>query len=329
MKEKKIKLGQFFTTKSNWLKPQVVEFIKESGLNVFYDPFAGRGDLLFQISQIFPNSLIKGLDIDENLEWEKNDSLKKIPRLENSIIITNPPYLAKHSASRKKLNLDNYFFNTKYDDIYLVALDRMLETNSITVCIIPESFINSNYSKKDYIYSITILEDNLFDDTETPICVVCFDNIIKDFSKIKIYKNDIYIGSLKDIQDIKLKPKKIIKINFNDLTGWLGLRAVDSSNDIDNIKFDFKENIRYEWDNKIKSSSRHFSLINIDIPEKDKGEFIRRSNEILNNIRLKSNDIVLTPFKGNTKKGRRRRRLDFILARAIMEQAYLGINKEI
>ena len=35
-----------------------------------------------------------------------------------------------------------------------------------------------------------------------------------------------------------------------------------------------------------------------------------------------TSDVIFTPFKGNTKFGKRRRRLDFRLARAILEKAY-------
>ena len=42
---KKIELGQFFTKGSEWLKPQVKEFIKQSNCKIAYDPFAGAGHL--------------------------------------------------------------------------------------------------------------------------------------------------------------------------------------------------------------------------------------------------------------------------------------------
>ena len=47
---------------------------------------------------------------------------------------------------------------------------------------------------------------------------------------------------------------------------------------------------------------------------------------ILKNIRENSMDLVLTPFMGNTKENKRRRRMDFRLARAILEKALEDIN---
>jgi len=322
VESKKIKLGQFFTKATLWLKPQVEDFIKRSGCTIAYDPFAGGGDLLKAAKEILNFKEIKGLDIDSSLEWEINDSLLNIPHIENAIIITNPPYIAKQSASRKKIDLSQYFSTSVYDDVYLIALDRMLEAQKNVVAIIPESFINSAYRLKQKIDSITILEENPFEDTENPVCVVCFDGVIKSFDKVKVYKNTKLENTLENIQNIRIEPSHTVKITFNTLNGWLGLRAIDSTDDKTFICFDYKENFDYDWENNIKVSSRHFSLIDIDVPKGKRTDFIKRCNEIILQIRKESSDILLTPFKGNTKKGIRRRRLDFRLARAIMEIAF-------
>ncbi len=325
MENKKIKLGQFFTKESIWLKPHIRKFIEESNCLIAYDPFAGGGDLLkVAVNQLGFKEVV-GLDIDDNLGWGMNDSLLKIPHIDKAIIITNPPYIAKQSASRKKIDLTAYFSTSQYDDVYLIALDNMLHAQKYVVAIIPESFINSSYLQKNKIHSITILEENPFEDTENPVCVVCFDGVTKTLDQVKIYKNNDFKGSLQNIKDIRIKPKNNIKITFNTLDGWLGLRAVDSTDDKTVINFDFKDCFKYDWANKIKVSSRHFSLIMIDIPEDKRSSFINECNLILNDIRNRSFDILLTPFKGNTKKGIRRRRLDFRLARAIMEIAYFKI----
>lgn len=319
---KKVKLGQFFTKKSVWLKPQIKKFINDTKCDIAYDPFAGGGDLLNTSQNILGFKNIVGLDIDNTLNWKINDSLLKIPHIDNAIIITNPPYIAKQSASRKKLDLSKYFSTSSYDDVYLIALDKMIEAQQYVVAIIPESFINSSYKQKSKINSITILEENPFEDTGNPVCVVCFDGKDKLFSKINVYKNDKFINTLEKIQAIRVEPNNSIKITFNTLKGWLGLRAVDSTDDKTFINFDFKENFNYDWENNIKVSSRHFSLIDIDVPEDKRKEFIKKCNEVINKLRVDSSDILLTPFKGNTKNGIRRRRLDFRLARAIMEIAF-------
>lgn len=113
-----------------------------------YDPYAGGGDLLKASVDVLGFKETKGLDIDSTLKWEINDSLVKIPHIDNAIIITNPPYIAKQWASRKKIDLSKYFNSSIYDDVYLIALDKMLEAQKQVVAIIPESFINYLINKK-------------------------------------------------------------------------------------------------------------------------------------------------------------------------------------
>lgn len=322
---KKVKLGQFFTKKDIWLKDQIRDFIMKSTQSVAYDPFAGAGDLLLLATQLGFHKT-KGLDIDENLSWEINDSLKKIPHYENAIIITNPPYIAKQSATRKNINLSDYFNDSIYDDVYLIALDRMLEAQKYIVAIVPESFINSNYKQKNLLHSITILEENPFEDTENPVCVVCFDGRKKDFSEIKVFSGSRYLNNLAYFEHLRLEPDNSVDVSFNDKNGWLALRATDSSNGIDLIHFSLKEEMDYDWENNIRVSSRHISLLNLNIEKERRLSFISLANEIIYTLRKDSSDVIFTPFKGNTKYGKRRRRLDFRMARAIIERAYIKMN---
>jgi len=102
---KKQTLGQFFTKNNFWLKNHILKFIKSTNAEIAFDPFAGSGDLLKAAKQIgFKKT--KGFDIDKSLNWKINDSLLSIPKIKNSIIITNPPYLTNYSAKRK--NIYNY-----------------------------------------------------------------------------------------------------------------------------------------------------------------------------------------------------------------------------
>lgn len=321
--KKKITKGQFFTKAQLWLKPQVVEFIKNSGCSIAYDPYAGGGDLL-KCSSLYGIKKTKGLDIDPTLGWEINDGLENIPHIDNAIIITNPPYLSNYSAARKKVldEVKQYFDNSIYDDLYLIALTRMLEAQDFVVAIIPETFINSSFKNKQRLHSITILEENPFEDTDTPVCVVCFDDREKDLSEVKVFKNTELAPNLGRLESLRPVANKKIKMSFNVLGAWLGLRAVDTTNPENMIKFDFKENFDYDWSKGIKVSSRLLSVIDIDIPKKDRQKFIDSCNEVLKELRENTEDIILSPFKGNMKNGVRRRRLDFYTARAIIEKAY-------
>ena len=67
----------------------------------------------------------------------------------------------------------------------------------------------------------------------------------------------------------------------------------------------------------------------LDIPELDSrmkiSKFCGRANEILESYRDRSEDIILSGFKGNNKEGRRRRRLDYRLGRKVILEA-LGVS---
>lgn len=240
------------------------------------------------------------MDIDEKLGWQTNDSLINIPHIENAIIITNPPYLSNYSASRKKIysEVKKYYESSLYDDLYLIALDKMLEAQDFVVAIIPETFINSNFKQFNRLFSITILEENPFVDTDTPVCVACFDKKIKSYNSVSVYKNEDFINDLQSLNSLRIKSMNDVDLKFNDIQGWLALRAVDTTNPNKMIRFDFKNNIDYDWNNGIKVSSRLLSLIQIDIKDKDKQKYVNECNKILFEIREASKDVILSPFKG-------------------------------
>jgi hypothetical protein len=67
----------------------------------------------------------------------------------------------------------------------------------------------------------------------------------------------------------------------------------------------------------------------LDLPEFSDAEIsklIAKANAVLSQIREASSDLVLAPFKGNDKNGRRRRRLDYALARRILNMAGMHID---
>lgn len=317
---KKQSLGQFFTKNDFWLKDHILKFIKLTNTKIAFDPFAGSGDLL-NVAKKIGFKKIKGFDIDKNLNWEINDSLLDIPKINNSVIITNPPYLTNYSAKRKGIyeNVKQYFDICNYDDIYQLAIERCLK-NDFGVMIVPETFINSRFPK-NRIVSITIIEDQLFNDTENPICVICFDNKQKSYNQIDVYKNDQLIGKLGYFEKMRRTPHKNIYIKFNAPKGQIALRAVDTTNPQKPISFMKPEEIDYDLAD-IKHSSRLITVIEVKADNQAIDKIIEYSNQMLFDFRKKTYDVLLSPFKGNKKNGERRRRLDYMTARAFLEDAY-------
>lgn len=317
--QKKI-FGQFFTRKNFWLQPHVLEFIKSIQPKVIFDPFAGKGDLL-EVARTIGFSRLLGCDIDESLKWKKNDSLLHVPKIKDSVVLTNPPYLTNYSAKRKGIfnQVQKYFNKCRYSDLYQLAIEKCL-ANDYGVMIVPETFINSTFPKNRLV-SITIIEDSLFSDTDTPVCVICFDNKNKSLDEVKIYKNNIFLGTLQSFEQMRKIPKNNINIQFNAPDGQIALRAVDTTNPLSPVSFMKPEEINYDL-SKIKFSSRLITTIKIVAQEENIGQIINFSNQILFSFREECHDILLSPFKGNKKDGTRRRRLDYLTARAVLEDAY-------
>lgn len=317
---KKRGLGQYFTKERTWLKDNVRDFILNTGRIVAYDPFAGSGDLLSVLREL-GFSITKGLDIDGDLGWDLNDSLEGIPNIENAIVVTNPPYLSNYSAKRRHLydKVKKYFEATHYDDLYLIALHQMLRSQDYVVAIVPETFVNSPFPK-ERACSINVLEDNPFAETETPVCVVCFDGTSKSLYDVRVYKNNHFKYTLGELGDKRLIPNYDMNIRFNSTMGKIGLRAADTTDPNRRISFMGREELDYDIEN-IKVSSRMVTLIEADLPEDLLPVFIGTCNKILENYRADTDDLLLSPFKGNMKNGVRRRRLDFGTCRAIMEIA--------
>lgn len=319
--KKKERLGQFYTRNDFWLKKHILDFILSSNADTAFDPFAGDGDLL-RVAKKIGFKHTKGLDINKELPWEKNDSLVHIPRIEKSILITNPPYLTNYSAKRKGIidkDVQRYFDSCAYDDLYQLAIEKCL-VNDFGIMIVPETFINSNFPKNRLV-SITIIEDSLFSDTENPVCVICFDNQIKPYNDISVYKNDAFLGKLEFFENQRMHPRNDIRIRFNAPTGQIALRAIDTTNPQKPISFMRPEEIGYDLSN-IKHSSRLITVIELDIENDAIEKIIKTSNKTLILFRERTHDVLLSPFKGNKKDGERRRRLDYKTARAILESAY-------
>ena len=316
----KKELGQYFTKSEVWLKPQVKNFIKETLPKTnqkIFDPFAGAGDLLEACKKEFGVTDILGMDIDPKHGWQINDSLNHIPKTDR-LIITNPPYLGKSSATYNGYeNAARYFRNNKYLNLYQLALNRILINHDYCVAIIPERYLNQNLFR-ERIESITILEENPFSDTAFPCCVVCF----VPFSEgIKIYKNDKFVNFYNELKKLEISdPQNIIPLEFNNPTGEIGVLGIDRS--YEKMKFCKPHELDYPLE-KINKDSRLITIVKL--PEKLADEaidtIINRSNEILNEYRKQTADVLLSPFKKNDPKGERKRQLPMQKARAILEMA--------
>lgn len=324
----KVRRGAFMTRESVWLTPQVKRFILDAAPGRVIDPFAGEGHLLEALASLFPDAEHLGYDIEPRAPFSFNDSLEHVPRHDGALIVTNPPYLAKHSASRKRVRneVNHHYVATGRNDLYQVALDRCLDAARHVVAIVPETIINARYPL-DRLRSLTILEDRTFDDTDCPVCVCCFGPEPLGRSSASVYRGPTHLATLGDIERLRLTPRNDIPIRFNDPDGALALQAVDTVDPARPIAFMPRAEREYHVSG-IKHSSRLVTFISSPRIDADTIRPVcERANAILKEFRANSHDVVLSPFKGNRKDGARRRRLDYRTARAILESALRSVNQ--
>ena len=130
------------------------------------EPFAGSCNICDMIKDIGYNNNWVCYDIDpvsNNYNVKQRDTIANFPE-GFTAAITNPPYLYKSSAKRRGLA----FTNDKYDDLYKVSLDVMLNNLDYVAAIIPESFMNSGLFH-NRLYAVISLTCRMFSDTECPL----------------------------------------------------------------------------------------------------------------------------------------------------------------
>lgn len=323
----KVSTGSFYTTQANWLSKEIKDFLEKAlveSQGQVLDPFAGDGHLLEAIkSDDRLGKLVSkasGFDIQGQI-WPVNDSLLQIPNPKAALILTNPPYLANHSAKRKGVDslVKKYFEKSGQDNLYKVALQNSLDCATNVVAIIPETFLLSSFPK-DRLELAVVIQDQLFGDTEAPALVACFGKGAGTSSEIFI--GQTLIGNLDQILELR-KPAKASKqkIVFNEPKGRIGLRAVDGSDGKSPIAFMMARDFDYPEESVVVSSRL---MTYLEIPALSNQQIqavLQEANVLLGKVRQESKDLVLAPFKGNDKYGKRRRRLDYALARVLLGQA--------
>ena len=323
---RKVSLGSFYTTKSGWLTLQVAKFLETAlrdSKGLLLDPFAGDGHLLDAVTQhkTLGDKVSKALGFDiQGSVWPINDSLLEIPNKQRAVIVTNPPYLANHSAKRKGVSslVAKYFEQSAQKNLYMIALQNCLASSDYVVAIIPETFLLSSFSKQRLQLAV-IIQSELFGDTEAPALVACFGK--NECASARIFIGDQSVGRLEDVLALRESSAKKQRIVFNDPRGRIGLRAVDGSDGKSPIEFLLADSFDYPAESVVVSSRLMTYLELPELSDLHVPEVIKEANRELNRIRKASADLVLAPFKGNDRNGKRRRRLDYGLARRVLNQA--------
>ena len=240
------------------------------------------------------------------------------------VCITNPPWLARNSATRRGLPFPEA---TSYDDLYKYALEQCLTYCGWVAAIIPEAFIRSGLFLERLSDFVSLVPQTqgaterknkirdtsyMFEDTEHPVGLALF--APQATSDVKIWRNNRYLGGLNELRRHLPRPSTNRSIVFNDPNGNLGLIAIDNTVS-DSIRFCPPAEL---GDYPIRVHCR--SITKIGVPW---GVDIDMLNARLATIREKTHDVFLTAFKGIRRDGHYRRRLDWTLTRAIVDTKHL------
>jgi hypothetical protein len=201
----------------------------------------------------------------------------------------------------------------------MIALENALESADYVVAIIPETFLLSSFPK-DRLELAVVIQAELFGDTDAPALVACFGK--QATKSAVVYIGSRLVGRLNEILELR-KPKVSTKLRivFNDPNGRIGLRAVDGSDGKSPIEFMTANSFDYPPESVVVSSRLMTYLELPELSDAQVAKLIGKANAILTQIRQVSGDLVLAPFKGNDRTGKRRRRLDYALARKILNLA--------
>ena len=267
------------------------------------EPFAGSNRLIkLLLAMGFCSNAVSYDIMPANNKVKQRDTLKEFP-IGYDICITNPPWLAKNSASVRGLA----YPDCQYDDLYKYALDKCLSNCAYIAALVPESFITANLFQ-DRLQSFVSLTDKMFMDTGHPVGLALFGpNPICD---VDIWSGIKHIGLFSLMKKHKPKPQREgVSIKFNDPDGNVGLIALDNTKEA-SIRFcDVEELANY----KVKTTSRHITKLSVD------GKIcINEWNLLINEFRNKTQDILMTSYRGIRKDGKYRRRCDWDLARGII-----------
>ncbi|MCY3740208.1 MAG: hypothetical protein OXH00_04240 [Candidatus Poribacteria bacterium] len=317
--------GRYYTRGNPFLLEPFQTWAKASDLaqQITLEPFAGAKDIPQLIDAA--NLQCRGwafFDIQPGAERiAQRDTLADFPKGFN-VCITNPPWLARNSATRRGLPFPEA---TSYDDLYKYALEQCLTHCGWVAAIIPEAFIRSGLFLKrlhDFISLVPQTQDKtnyppdkggrgvsvMFEDTEHPVGLALF--APDATSDVRIWRNNQFLGTMSELRRHLPLPSSNREIVFNDPEGNLGLIAIDNTVSA-SIRFCPPEELK---DYPIRVHCR--SITKIGMPWRVDIDVL---NARLTTIREKTHDVFLTAFKGMRRDGHYRRRLDWALSRAIVD----------
>ena len=195
-------------------------------------------------------------------------------------------------------------------------MDQCLEHCGYVGAILPESFIHDRtlpFAQR--LQSVIELNCRMFEDTDQPVCLALFGPESND--DFLIYRMNLKLGAYSTLKHKLPEAENTKDWVFNHPNGEIALKAIDDTSG-PTIAFD-RGQVYSPAD--IKVSSRLFTRIKVPSSMRVQ-HLIKSANDVLGRFRLDTGDVFLTAFKGLRKDGMFRRRLDYSMARNILNAAW-------
>lgn len=285
-------LGQFYTTSDPFAGSDAFmlwDSLRPKNVKVL-EPFAGAGLLYSYLDEDW-----EGYDIDPKLDSVKQrDTIQNFPK-GYEICITNPPYFAKTTISRKKVNL-----SIKYQDLYLDCLELMLNNCDYVAAIIPSTFYNTGLFQTRLL-AWDKLDREVFSDTDVPVGVAYFTS--------KAEKTKLFVNGKQIEENAPTNVKS--HLSFNVAHGNYVLCAIDNTK---GRNIHIHDNIEsFDREKYLKHTSRNYSLFysphKLDLD---------KINSFINQWRDETQDFYLTSFKSTMTNGIYRKRINFNIVKWII-----------
>ena len=299
-------IGQVFTVTNPFQLAVFRNWAAEAGLpdQPVLEPFAGANCLIRHLESLNLCRDYTAYDIKPAADdVVARDTLADFPTT-YSVCVTNPPWLAKNSATARRLK----YPVCDFDDIYKFSLSRCLDHCEYVAALVPEAFIRSGLFQ-DRLTDFISIRSRLFLHTHDPTGLALFGPRPKP--DIRLWSDDQFIGFYHQLK-ARYLPQNApaeIDVRFNALDGSLGLIAFDNVHEA-SIRFCHIDEIS---DYEIKHSSRFITRI-----WAENSPSIDQLNLYLGQLRDDTHDVFLSSYRGLRKDGFYRRRLDWNLARRII-----------
>ena len=299
--------GVYYTTGNPFGNVAFARWANAAGLpkTSILEPFAGANLLITSLKDMGLCRRADSFDIaPAHADVKLRDTLADFPK-GYDVCITNPPWLAKNSATRRGLA----FPESSYDDLYKFALNKCINHCAYVAALVPESFIRASLFQERMSDFVSLTGD-MFIDTDNPVGLALFaPDITPD---VQVWRNSKKLGTLSKLESYRPRAKNRDNVRFNDPDGNVGFIAIDNTREA-SIRFcDPKELGDYE----VRGTCRSITKILVDAPIR-----IEEWNRFIDNFRQQTRDVLLTSFKGLRKDGLYRRRADWDFARGVINYA--------